>query len=269
MPRPLISLITDFGDSEYLVGSMKGVIQKINPKADIIDITHKIPPYDIMQACYVLNSILNYFPVPTIHLVVVDPGVGSNRRHLIASGDQHYYIAPDNGVLTSAIKTDNITNVYHLQGDHYMLKNKCDTFHGRDVFAPVAAWLSRYFKSSMFGEPITDYKTLDIPKPSIVKEKVVKCQVMFLDSFGNLITNFERVMLESAKKKFKSDQLKIQAGNVVIDGLKTHYFEVENRNEPLALFGNMDLLEISVREGHAAEVLNMKPGDPVYINFYE
>jgi S-adenosyl-L-methionine hydrolase (adenosine-forming) len=267
MPSPVISLITDFGTAHHLVGSMKGVILKINPEAQIIDITHEIPPYDIVQASYVLQSVINYFPVPTVHLVVVDPGVGSERKPIIAVGEKHYYIAPDNGIISRVVKEDNITKVYQVEGDHYMLKRACETFHGRDVFAPVAAWLSKYCDATLFGDETDTFKTVDISRPMILKDQTVKCQVLFVDNFGNLVTNFETNMLDTMVKKFQTDKIRVKVGETVISGIKTHYYEVPNPLDPLALFGSMDLLEISVREGDAAETLCVKTGDPVYLKF--
>jgi len=269
MPIPIISLITDFGEGSYHVGLMKGVIRKINPDAKIIDITHSIESYDIVQASYVLQSVIKHFPGPTIHLVVVDPGVGSDRRPILAAGESHYYLAPDNGVISRILKDDVVKDVYHVSGDHYMLHPICPTFHGRDVFAPVAAWLSKYFSSSMFGDPITDFKVLEYKKPVIVQNRTVRCQVLFFDKFGNIVTNLERIMFERAVKKFKTDSIKVRVGNTIFQGLKTHYYEVPNQNDPLALFGSLNLFEVSIREGNAREFFDIKKGDPIYIQFSE
>ncbi|MBN1354705.1 SAM-dependent chlorinase/fluorinase [bacterium] len=267
MPNPVISLITDFGNKQHLVGSMKGVIAGINPEAEVIDVTHEISPFDIVQAAFVLQSIINYFPVPTIHIAVVDPGVGSERKPILAVGEKHYYLCPDNGIITRVLKEDNISKVIHIDGDHYMLKRRCETFHGRDVFAPVSAWLSKYFNASLFGEEVSEYTQLDIPKPLITPEQTLKCQVLFKDNFGNLITNFELSMMDGVQSRFPDSTIRIRVGDVTIEGLKSHYFEVQNRLDPLALFGSMDLLEIAVREGNAAEILKVNPGDPVYLSF--
>ena len=267
MPIPIITLTTDFGNNNHLVGAMKGVIMTINPDARVIDITHNIPPFDILQAAYVIEAAAQYFPPPTIHVVVVDPGVGSIRKPLLAVGEQHYYVLPDNGLVSRVLKSDNIRQVYEVTEDHYSLKTKCQTFHGRDLFVPIGAWLSKYFDASLFGELIENYVTLDLPKPAIIQERVVKCQVLFYDRFGNIITNFERSVFEQAFKQFKAKSVKIRVGDAVISGLSTHFGEVPNVNDAVSYFGSMELLEIGVREGNAEKILNIKVGDPVYVKF--
>ncbi len=267
MPKPIISLITDFGQNQHFVGEMKGVILKINPDARIIDLTHNIPPFDIVTASYILQNAIHYLPVPTIIVVVVDPGVGSARRPILAVGERHYYICPDNGVISRVIKEDNISHVYHVNMEHYMLKRRCETFHGRDVFAPVSAYLSKYFNAPIFGDLIDDYVTIDFKRPAIVGERTIKCDVIQIDHFGNLVTNLDRSMFEIAAKRFGNNKIRLKIGDTIINGLKSHYFDVPNKNDPLALFGSLDLLEISVREGNAADHLHVACGDVVYIQF--
>jgi S-adenosyl-L-methionine hydrolase (adenosine-forming) len=269
MPNPIITLTTDLGNSSYFVGSIKGVILNINPQAVIIDITHQIPPFDILQASLTLAAASKYFPAPTIHVVVVDPGVGSDRKPILAVGENHYYIAPDNGVLSRIFSQDSVSEVRVVEEEHYMLPRTCETFHGRDVFAPIAAWLSKYHNAQLFGEVVENYKIFDLPKPKFISEKVMECHVLFADRFGNLITSLERDAYEKVIEKLGAKRLKIKVGGKEIDGLKTHYFDAPARGDLLALFGSMDFLEISVREASAERALSVKAGSIIQIEFGE
>ncbi len=267
--KPIISLTTDFGTGSHFVGSMKAVILSINPEATIVDITHEISRHNILEAAYVIEEAAKRFPKPTIHIVVVDPGVGTDRRPLLAAGEDHYYVAPDNGVLTRVFNNDVFMRVHEVSEEHYTLRSQCRTFHGRDVFAPVGAWMSKLWEAAKFGPIVENYQTLSIPKPSIVKERTVKAEILFCDHFGNIVTNLERSMYEQARKKFPGEIFKVKVGDTVIKDLKTHYFEVANKGDFLALFGSMELLEISAREENAAALIGVAPGEPVYIYFGE
>ena len=164
LPDPIITLTTDFGLSDHLVGTMKGVILNINPAAHIVDINHNVAPFDILDGALTIANAYRYFPPRTIHVVIVDPGVGTERRPLLVSGEKQYFIAPDNGVLSTIFERESCT-VRHITAEHYFLNPVSPTFHGRDVFAPTAAWLSKAWQTEAFGEEITDYVRFSMPKP--------------------------------------------------------------------------------------------------------
>jgi len=151
LAQPLITLTTDYGTADHLVAAMKGVILKINPDARIIDITHNVMPFDILDGALTIGQAYRYYPSKTIHVVVVDPGVGSQRRPILVSGDQHYFVAPDNGVLSMVYEREQKVSVRHVTSEHYFLNPISNTFHGRDIFAPVAAWMSKNWQTPSFG----------------------------------------------------------------------------------------------------------------------
>src|SRR3990172_9348844 len=186
---PIITLLTDFGTADPFVASMKGVILSINPKATIVDITHEIPPHGIRQAAFVLKSAYRYFPKGTIHVVVVDPGVGGPRKPLLAVTPQAFFIAPDNGVLIYIYHHNPSTRVYELTAKRYRLKDYSSTFDGRDLFAPAAARLSKGITPAQMGLKIARYLKFPIPRPRRLGKNGLQGQVIHIDRFGNLITN--------------------------------------------------------------------------------
>ncbi len=265
--RPFISLLSDFGPDNYLVGAMKSVIKKINPEADIIDLCHDISPFSIVQAAFVLASAVPYSPTPTIFVAVVDPGVGSERRPLLAVGENHYYILPDNGILTEVLSIDSISLVIELDQEHYMLPRHAETFHGRDVFAPTAAWFSKTHDVSMFGEPIENYTVLEIPKPRPIQENTLSGVVLFSDHFGNLVTNIPREQLDAMSENHAGKTPLIRIGAHEIPGIKQFYLQASKRGEPIALVGSLGYLEIAVRESNARAALGSKPGDEIQLTW--
>ena len=187
--RPFITLTTDFGSKDPFVGIMKGVIVSINPSVKIIDITHNISPQSILEAAYTLEMSYASFPHKTIHVAVVDPGVGSARRPLLVATDYHYFIGPDNGVFSRIYRLTESLTVIHITAEHYFLPQRSSTFHGRDIFAPVAAWMSKGIDIERFGDPITDYVILQEPALISSSNNVVEGEVVYIDRFGNLMTN--------------------------------------------------------------------------------
>ena len=162
--RPIITLTTDYGTGDHLSGVMKGVILSINPDAQIVDITHQVIAHDILDGALTIGEAYKYFPPKTVHMVVVDPGVGTPRRPLLVAADQHYFVAPDNGVLSSVYDQAEALHVWNIISEHYFRQPISNTFHGRDVFAPVAAWLTKSWQTSAFGEPIDDFVRFEMPK---------------------------------------------------------------------------------------------------------
>jgi hypothetical protein len=168
----IITLTTDYGTNDHLVGTLKGVILKINPEATIVDITHGVAPYDLLDGALAIGSAYAYFPPRTIHIVVVDPGVGTERRPLLVSGDNQYFVAPDNGVLSLVYERNTNVVVRNATAEHYYLQPVSNTFHGRDIFAPIAAWLSKGWQTAAMGEEIQDYKKFDMPKQKSINGEV-------------------------------------------------------------------------------------------------
>lgn len=242
----IITLLTDFGLEDNFVGVMKGVILGINPVARIVDITHNVRPQDIMSAAFLLKGSYRFFPKGTIHLVVVDPGVGSKRKAIIVKTMDYYFVGPDNGVLSIALSE--IEKIINITNEKYFLKSVSNTFHGRDVFAPVAGYLSKGVQLERFGREVREYKKLDIPKV-----KAGKGQIIYIDRFGNLVTNIPKGV--SGKIQFKG---------ISIDKISSSYAEVEI-GMPLAIFGSFGNLEISIREGSARDYFHAKIGDEVRI----
>ncbi|RMD58950.1 MAG: hypothetical protein D6828_02215, partial [Nitrospirae bacterium] len=194
MPKhPVITLTTDFGDRGPFVGIMKGVIININHSAIIVDLCNHIEPHNIFEASLFLSMSYEYFPKGSIHVAVVDPGVGSERRPILLSCGGHYFIGPDNGIFSHIYdKYKGNVNVIHITAKHYLLQSIGDTFHGRDVFAPVAGWLSKGIDTQTFGNKIDDYLSFKINKPKKIKETIIKGEVSYIDTFGNAITNLTK-----------------------------------------------------------------------------
>ena len=184
----IITLTTDFGGKDAFAASMKGVILKIIPQTQIIDISNEINPQDIWEAAYVLRSAYGHFPKGTVHVAVVDPGVGSGRRPIIVVTESYYFVGPDNGLFTLIYQEAERIRVHHITSTHYYLPNPGPTFHGRDIFAPVAGWLAKGIASANFGDEITDYVKMNIPAPKTTQNSI-EGHIVHIDRFGNIITN--------------------------------------------------------------------------------
>ena len=187
--RPIITLTTDFGLNDHFVGTMKGVILDIVPDAEIVDICHSVQPFDILDGALTLAQAYSYYPEWTVHMVVVDPGVGSARPAIIASTGVYSFIAPDNGVLSLMYAREERLSVRHITAEHYFLQPLSNTFHGRDVFAPAAAYRAKGVDLEKFGEEITDFVRFNAPRPKAVDAKTLRGVVLKVDRFGNLVTN--------------------------------------------------------------------------------
>lgn len=261
--RPIITLLTDFGLEDHFVGVMKGVIANINPEALIIDITHNIAPHDVFQAAFLIKSSYLHFPPATIHVVVVDPGVGTSRRAIIVSSEKGYFIAPDNGVLSYIYAEEQIGEVREMTADHYFLKPRSGTFDGRDVFAPVAAWLSKGVGMPSFGEVITDYKKYDLPQPVPVNQNVLRCKIIYVDRFGNLISNLSREQFNACLAASETRRFAFQVGGEHTVAKISHSYADGEKGELLALFGSSELLEFSVNQGNAAKLTSLGVGKDI------
>ena len=262
MARPLITLTTDYGTSDVFVAVMKGVILSINPEANILDITHEVLPHDILDGALAIGNAYRYFPPKTVHVVVVDPGVGTERRPILVAADQHYLIAPDNGVLSSVYDQSESLHVWNLISEHYFRQPLSKTFHGRDIFAPVAAWLTKSWQTSSFGEPITDFVRFTMPKVK-VEGASAKGVVLRADHFGNLITN---ITPENVPGLLTANgNLSITVGQAKITKMVQTFAEGV-AGEPVALIGSSGYLEISVNRGNAAKTVGVGRGAEVVVD---
>ncbi|MBA7644082.1 5'-fluoro-5'-deoxy-adenosine synthase [subsurface metagenome] len=269
----IITLTTDFGLSDSYVAAMKGVILSINPEAKLIDICHTIKPQNITQAAFVLSTAYQFFPPKTIHLVVVDPGVGTERRAIILRTPSADFVAPDNGVLSyviqqylnkpmegdsnQQIELEPELEAVAITKPQFWRSPVRPTFHGRDIFAPVAARLSLGFPPADFGEAINSVTMLPLPHPHWTPDGVLVGHILHIDSFGNLITNIKSDDLPPTKQA-----LTISVGNYLIRGLSRTYAE---GRELLALIGSSGYLEVSRRGGSASAFLDAKIGNEVTI----
>jgi S-adenosylmethionine hydrolase len=240
---------------------MKGVILSINPVARIVDINHHVTPFDILDGALTIANTCNYFPPRTIHVVIVDPGVGTQRRPLLVAGQKQYFIAPDNGVL-SLILAREACIVRHITAEHYFLNPVSPTFHGRDIFAPTAAWLSKAWQTEAFGEEITDYVRFTMPKAKAAGQSI-KGVVLHVDAFGNLMTNLTAGDVPAAA--VTSGVIKLFVNGKEIQKFAPT-FASGAPGEPIAVFGSAGFLEIAVNRGSAARTLGANRGAEVTLN---
>lgn len=271
----VITLTTDFGVDDAYVATMKGVILSINPGANIVDITHSIEPQNIRQAAFILDYSYRYFPKKTVHVAIVDPGVGSERRGIVLKTPSALFVAPDNGVLSYVINelssNEDLTVQYSKDQDLVTLGNGFEaiaiteprfwrhpvstTFHGRDIFAPVAAALSLDISPYELGEKITSLQIFPIPKPFVDYQGNLAGNVLYVDHFGNLITNIK-------KSDLPGKDILIEAAGHSIQGITNYYAEGEGL---MAIIGSSGYLEISLKNGNAADFLNIGIGDEIKV----
>lgn len=244
----VVALLTDFGTQDYYVGAMKGVILSIDESANIIDISHEIEPQNIESASFVLESCYKNFPKKTIFVAVVDPGVGSERKAVLVETEDYYFIAPDNGLLSFVFENEENIRIFELTNREYFAVNVSDTFHGRDIFAPVAAHLSAGVKPSSFGAEITE--TVKFKEISADKNNAdsFEARILHIDRFGNLVTNLQKENLP--------DKFVIKIGETLIGKICRFYAEAKE-NELIMIFGSSGRLEISAVNNSAAEILRI------------
>ena len=254
--RPIV-LLTDFGLTDHYVGVMKGVILSLHPQAQIIDLSHEIEPQDIASAQILLRNAHAYFPKKSIFVSVVDPGVGTDRPILGVETKEHIFLAPDNGLLGFLKESPSLRRIIEIQDEKYFRSPVSDTFHGRDIFAPVAAHLSCGTPLEKMGTETETLAQLDIPGPTISSEEIMG-RVTAVDRFGNLITDISKKMIP------EGTQIAISIGKSRIEGLSRTYAERKGK-KPLALFGSDGMVEISINQGNAAKQLEISVGTPVCI----
>lgn len=276
---PVITLTTDFGGADAYVATMKGVILDIAPDARLVDVTHQITPQDIRQTAYILYTLYRFFPRRTVHLVVVDPGVGGSRRAIALRTPRGFFVGPDNGVFSYVIAEQDVEAAVELVRPRYRLAPMSHTFHGRDIFAPAAAHLATGVPIDQLGPRLSDPLQLPLPRLQ-VSSGVIRGEVLHIDHFGNVITSIGRLLWraeelwlepafgkrEAQDVRLQADQASVRAAGQQIPSLRRTYADVEP-GDTLALVGSGGHLEISVREGSAAAVLGLQPGDPVEVEW--
>ena len=262
----IITLLTDFGTRDYFVASMKGVILNINSQARIVDLSHDVGPQQIEEAAYLLKSSYRYFPDGTVHVAVVDPGVGSARRPLLVTTSRYHFIAPDNGLLTYIFEEELNVEVRVIENKQYRLDSEGATFDGRDLFSPAAAWLTKGQAPGSYGRLIRDPVKLPIQEPS-VSNKVLTGRIVYVDRFGNLISNITPLHLKEVRgvtRKSESD-LTIRVGGATIQGLTGCYADGDEK-APHALLNSNGQVEVFLKEGHAADALKCSRGEKIEIS---
>ena len=266
MPHPLglITLLTDFGDRDSYVASMKGAILSICPEARIVDLSHQIAPHRIDEAGYFLKSCYREFPEGTIHVVVVDPGVGSARRAIAVKSVRYFFLAPDNGVLTYIFNDEQPVEVREIDQRKFRRESPGHTFDGRDLFAPAAARLAKHEPFESYGPVIGDYRTFPIAQPSWEKTILIG-EIVYVDRFGNLISNLTPAHLEEACSVTKRLQRLIRIGERIIEGLVNSYSEGMTE-KPSALINSDGKLEIFLKEASAADLLQVGRGGRIEVS---
>lgn len=261
--RPLITLTTDFGLNDHFVGTIKGVILDIAPEAEIIDICHAVQAFDVLDGALTIAQAYSYFPNATVHMVVVDPGVGTARRPIVLSTGRHYCVAPDNGVLSLVYAREERLQVRHIDAAHYYRQPVSNTFHARDIFAPVAAYLAKGVEVAKFGEEITDFVRFNAPKPKATDGHTLRGVVLKVDRFGNMITNFTP---QDVPALFQANPpaFKILVGKCEISEIHANYAEGAP-NEVFGILGSMGYLEIAANRAAAAQIIGTGKGSEVNI----
>ena len=271
MPGPIITLLTDFGLTDSYVGAMKGVVLGVNPQANPVDLTHDVSPQNILQGAFLLGTAWRYFPAGTIHLAVVDPGVGTERKALLLEGQGHLFLAPDNGLLSFVVPQEETDKspfqpywagvpegfrAYALTNPRYWRHPVSDTFHGRDVFAPVAAHLSMGLAAEELGEPVDSFTRLAIPASQWQGDRLLG-HVLHIDRFGNVVTSVPAEALSGSR-----EGMEVEAAGTKVRGLASSYAATERL---AVLIGSHGYLEIALTNGSAAQTLGVAIGDEVRV----
>ncbi len=244
--KRIITLTTDYGLKDHYVGAMKGVILAINPDVLIVDITHKIPPQDIFKGAFILRKFYRYFSRGTIHVVVVDPGVGGGRKPIVLEADENIFIGPDNGVFTFVYRESVSVRAFEILNPKYILPDVSSTFHGRDIFAPAAAHVSLGISIEDLGKNVKNPVTISFKKPKVQEDGVIG-EVIYIDQFGNLITNISADLIKPRSRIYICEK--------IINSISKSYADVP-KGGLLASFGSSGFLEISVNQGRASDVIN-------------
>ncbi len=259
----IITLTTDFGLQDHFVGTMKGVMIDINPEVKFVDVSHSVQPFDVFDGALTIAQAYSYFPTSTVHMVIVDPGVGTARRPIVASTEKHIFVAPDNGVLSLIYDREPRLSVRAITASHYFLQPLSNTFHGRDIFSPIASYLSKGVDPARMGEEVTDFVRFSSPKPKTAANGDVRGVVLKVDRFGNLITNITPqdlpALFQPNPKPFK-----ITVGKREITQIRSAYAEGAP-GEVFGILGSMGFLEIAANRGAASKAVEAGKGTDVNI----
>jgi len=255
----VVTLLTDFGISDPYVGIMKGVMLSINPNIQIVDISHRVTPQGINEAAFIIQHTHRFFPKGTIHVVVVDPGVGSERAVLEVQAGGYHFLAPDNGVLKYIFEAHSDAQIIKVVNRDYFLQNVSTTFHGRDVFAPLAAHIANGISLRKLGNPFEDFTPGEIKKPLIQEDRIIG-EILYIDQYGNGVTNIEG--------RYLTNRINIvtHVGPHIIKDIHHTYADV-SLQDPLALIGSTGTVELSINQGNAERLLNLQVGDRVEVHF--
>jgi S-adenosylmethionine hydrolase len=262
--RPaIITLTTDFGLNDHFVGAMKGVILDLVPDARFVDISHAVQAFDVFDGALTIAQAYSYFPTGTVHMVIIDPGVGTARRPIILSTEKHMFVAPDNGCLSLIYDREERISVRHVTAEHYFLQPVSNTFHARDIFSPVAAYLAKGVDPDRMGPEITDYVRFSAPRPKPVDASTVRGVVLKVDRFGNLITN---ITPQDAPALFAAEPqpFKIVVGKREITQLRSAYADGAP-GEVFAILGSMGFLEIAANRAAASKLTEAVKGTDVNV----
>lgn len=258
MGKPIITLTTDFGTRDGYVGAVKGVTKRINPEAELVDITHGVEQFDVLEAAFALMNSYVYFPKGSIHLVVVDPGVGSQRQPLLIESEDFFFVGPDNGVFSFVYDNEKMREIIVPSNQKYFLAELSSTFHARDIFAPVAAYLSLGVDVNEFGSSAKECIKFTLPQPRKTRQGLVG-EIIHVDKFGNLVTNVPAELLQD--KRISG----ITMGRRKIKRVAQCYFDIPGK-ELGALVGSSGFLEIAVNQGSAQQITKSKIGTSVRIS---
>jgi S-adenosylmethionine hydrolase len=258
-PRPIITLTTDFGTTDHYVSAVKGAILSVTTDAILVDITHDIPPHDVMTAAWVLARAIPSFPRRTIHVAVTDPTVGTARKPILIVTDDHLLIGPDNGIFSFVLEASPPSRIVALTAPHYLKEPVSATFHARDIFGPVAAHLSRGVEPVNFGEPLEACVRLELPRPTLTPQRTVRASVIHVDRFGNLILNVTRQGLEALMGADRARALAVVAGAARIETMVATYAEAA-AGAPALLYNSSGFLEIAAHRARASEALGLGAG---------
>jgi S-adenosylmethionine hydrolase len=259
----VITLLTDFGTADYFVGAMKGVILSINARARVLDLTHEIAAHDIQAGAFNLLAVYKDFPAGTIHVAVVDPGVGSARRPILVTGGGQFFVGPDNGLFSYIYERETDCRVFHLTREKYFRQPVSETFHGRDVFAPVAGTLSLGTSADELGDEITDYHRLAPLAPTSMENGEMSASIIHIDRFGNCVTNLTR---EDLTQQMIAHGAQLLINGETINTFRRFYAEDSGAAQTLfAVWGSAGFLEIVAHRASAARALNAQRGQAIIV----
>jgi len=263
MNRGLITLLTDFGAADYFIPAVKGVILSINPQAHVIDLTHEVPAQDIEYAAFTLGACYQDFPPQTVHLAVVDPGVGSARRAVVVAAGGQHFVGPDNGLFSYVYAREPAARVFHARREEFFRHPVSVTFHGRDLFAPLAAWLSLGLSPEAVGDEIRDYAKFDLPRPVAGADGTVTGAIIHIDHFGNCLTSLTTRELDLNQSQAPR---RLMIGGREVTRFATHFAQTQEAGELFAYLGSAGYWEVGVWRGSAAEELGARRGTKVILD---